>query len=63
MPVDIPLGAHSQTFGFHERRERARTEGVQAWVEPDALRKSVAASKAAFEKLVAAEKQESGPSR
>ncbi len=57
LPVDIPLGAHAQAFDFHGRRMRAKTEGVAAFVDRDALRKAVAASKAAFEKLVAAEKQ------
>lgn len=56
LPVDIPLGAHAQTFDFHGRRARATTQGAAAFVDRDALRTSVAASKAAFEKLVAAEK-------
>jgi metallo-beta-lactamase class B len=56
LPVDIPLGAHSQSFDFHGRRERARTEGVRAWVDRDGLRRASAASRATFEKLVAAEK-------
>jgi metallo-beta-lactamase class B len=56
LPVDIPLGAHAQAFDLHGKRERAKTEGVRAWVDPEALRKAVTASKAAFEKLVAAER-------
>ena len=56
LPVDIPLGAHAQAFDFHGKQERAKTEGVRAYVDPDALRKAVTASKAAFEKLVAAER-------
>jgi len=56
LPVDIPLGAHAQAFDFHGKRERAKAEGPRAFVDPDALRKAVAASKAAFEKLVAGER-------
>ncbi len=56
LPVDIMLAAHAQAFDFQGKRERATTEGPRAFVDPDALRKAVAASKAAFEKLVAAER-------
>ena len=56
LPVDMYLAAHAQAFDFHAKRERAKTEGVRAFVDPEALRKAVAASRAAFEKLVAAEK-------
>jgi hypothetical protein len=56
LPVDIPLGAHAQAFDFHAKRERAKTEGPRAFVDPDALRKAAAASRAAFEALVAAER-------
>jgi metallo-beta-lactamase class B len=57
LPVDIPLGAHAQAFDFHGKRERANTDGVGAWVDPEALRKAVSGSKAAFEKLVATERE------
>ena len=56
LPVDMYLAAHQQAFDFHAKRERAKTEGPRAYVDPDLLRKSVTASKAAFEKLVAAER-------
>ncbi|MCC6161764.1 MAG: subclass B3 metallo-beta-lactamase [Acidobacteria bacterium] len=56
LPVDIPLGAHAQSFAFHDKRERAKSEGVRAYVEPDALREVTTASQAAFEKLVSAER-------
>jgi metallo-beta-lactamase class B len=56
LPVDMYLAAHAQAFDFHGKRERAKTEGPRAFVDPEALRKAVAASKAAFEKLVAAER-------
>ena len=56
LPVDIPLGAHTQAFDLHGRLARARTDGVAAFVDREALGKAAEASKAAFEKLVAAEK-------
>jgi len=56
LPVDMYLAAHAQAFDFHAKRERAKTEGPRAFVDPEALRKSAVASRAAFEKLVAAEK-------
>ena len=56
LPVDMYLAAHAQAFDFHAKRERAKAEGPRAYVDPDALRKAVAASKAAFEKLVAGER-------
>jgi metallo-beta-lactamase class B len=56
LPVDMYLAAHAQAFDFHAKRERAKSEGPGAYVDPEALRKAVAASKAAFEKLVAAER-------
>jgi metallo-beta-lactamase class B len=56
LPVDMYLAAHAQAYDFHAKRERAKSEGPRAYVDPEALRKAVAASKAAFEKLVAAER-------
>jgi metallo-beta-lactamase class B len=56
LPVDMYLAAHAQAFNFHAKRERAKTDGPRAFVDPDALRKAVVASKAAFDKLVAAER-------
>lgn len=56
LPVDMYLAAHAQAFDFHGKRERAKTEGPGAFVDPDALRKAAVTSRAAFEKLVAAEK-------
>ena len=44
LPVDMYLAAHAQAFDFHAKRERAKTEGPRAFVDPDALRKAVAAS-------------------
>jgi metallo-beta-lactamase class B len=56
LPVDMYLAAHAQAFDFPAKRERAKTEGPRAFVDPDALRKAVITSRAAFEKLVAAER-------
>ena len=56
LPVDIPLGAHAQSFAFHEKRDRAKSAGAGAYVDPDALRKVTAGSQVAFEKLVVAER-------
>lgn len=57
LPVDIMLAAHAQAFGFHDKRARAKADGPRAFMDPDALRATVAASRAAFEKLVAAERR------
>jgi metallo-beta-lactamase class B len=54
---DIWLAAHTQAFGFERKRARAVTEGVRAWVDPEGYRRYVAASKAAFDALVAREKK------
>lgn len=56
LPVDIYLAAHTQAFDFHAKRQRAKTVGPRAFVDAEALRTSVVASRAAFEKLVAAER-------
>jgi metallo-beta-lactamase class B len=56
LPVDMYLAAHAQAFDFHAKRERAKTEGPRAFVDPDALRQVSAASRTAFEKIGATEK-------
>jgi metallo-beta-lactamase class B len=53
---DIWLGAHTETFGFEDKRTRAATQGVGAWVDPDGYRRFLAAEKARFDALVAKEK-------
>lgn len=53
---EIFLAAHGVQFDFEGKRARAKTEGVRAWVDPEGFRKGVAASKARFEELVAAER-------
>jgi metallo-beta-lactamase class B len=49
---DIFLGAHTQWFGYEQKRERAKREGVGAWVNPDEYRQFVARQKRAFEDQV-----------
>jgi len=55
-----PTGAlhgHASFFDFAGKRARAATEGVQAFVDREGYRRRIAAEKAAFEKLIAHEKQ------
>jgi metallo-beta-lactamase class B len=53
---DIWLAAHTEVFGFEEKRAGATNHGVATWVDPEGYRKYLAASKADFETLVAKEK-------
>jgi metallo-beta-lactamase class B len=53
---DIWLAAHTQAFGFEEKRARATQEGARAWVDPDGYRSWLANEKAKFEALIAKEK-------
>jgi metallo-beta-lactamase class B len=46
---DIFLGAHTEIFNFTEKRKRAATEGVNAWINPEEYRRFVAFQKRAFE--------------
>jgi metallo-beta-lactamase class B len=52
---DIWLGAHTEWFDLEGKRERARTEGVAAWVDPEGYRRFVAKQRRAFEDEVDAE--------
>jgi metallo-beta-lactamase class B len=49
---DIFLGAHAEWFGYEQKRERAKSDGVQAWVNPEEYRQFVAKQKRAFEEQV-----------
>lgn len=49
---DIFLGAHTEWFGFEEKRKRAAKEGVSAWINPEEYRRWVASKKRDFEDLV-----------
>jgi len=53
---DIWLAAHTQFFGFAQKRARATQEGVSAWLDPNGYRAFVAKDKATFEMRVATEK-------
>jgi metallo-beta-lactamase class B len=53
---DIWLAAHTQFFGFEQKRARAVHEGVSAWVDPDGYRAFIAKEKAGFESRLATEK-------
>lgn len=52
---EIFLSAHASFFGFDAKRERARSEGVSAFVDPQGYAKANAAKQAAFESQVARE--------
>jgi metallo-beta-lactamase class B len=54
---DIWLAAHTEVFGFEEKRARATQHGVAAWVDPEGYRNYLAASRADFETELAKEKQ------
>ncbi len=49
---DIWGGHHTEYFDLEGKRERAKTEGVAAWVDPEGYRRFVAGKKSAFEKEV-----------
>ncbi|RDL52486.1 Metallo-beta-lactamase L1 type 3 [Ensifer sp. M14] len=49
---NIWAGHHTEYFDMEEKRKRAATEGVKAWVDPEGYRRFVAEKKSAFEALV-----------
>lgn len=49
---DIWAGHHTEYFDMENKRKRAETEGVSAWVDPEGYRRFVAEKKHAFEALV-----------
>ena len=49
---DIFLQAHTEAFGFADKRKRAARDGVKAWVNPEEYRRWVASKKQAFEEQV-----------
>jgi metallo-beta-lactamase class B len=49
---DIFLGAHAEYFRYEEKRDRAKSEGVRAWVNPEEYRRFVAGQQRAFEEQV-----------
>ena len=55
---DIWLSPHTDAYNFSEKKKRAATEGVKAWVDPEGYAKFVARVKAAYEKEIAKEQGE-----
>jgi metallo-beta-lactamase class B len=49
---DIWLAQHNEYYDLAGKRERARTEGVKAWVDPEGYRRFIAGKKRAFEDQV-----------
>jgi metallo-beta-lactamase class B len=49
---DIWLAQHNEYYDLEGKRERARTEGVNAWVDPEGYRRWIAGKKRAFEDRV-----------
>ena len=45
---DIFLGARAEWFNYEQKRDRAKSEGVQAWMNPEEYRQFVAKQKRAF---------------
>jgi metallo-beta-lactamase class B len=52
---DVFLGAHVGFFDMGDKRARAASQGVRAWVDPEGFKRHVSDSKAGFEALVAKE--------
>jgi metallo-beta-lactamase class B len=52
---DIWLGAHTEWFDFAGKRERAKQEGVKAWVDPEGYRRFIARQRRAVEDQIDAE--------
>lgn len=52
---DIWGGHHTEYFDINGKRERAKTEGVDAWVDPEGYREFIAGKRRAFEDEVDAE--------
>ena len=52
---DIGGGHHTEYFDFADKRKRAESEGVKAWVDPEGYRRFIAEKRKAFEAEVDAE--------
>jgi len=46
---DIWLAQHNEYYDLEGKRERAKTEGVKAWIDPEGYRRFIAGKKRAFE--------------
>ena len=52
---DIWLAQHNEYYDLAAKKERAKTEGVDAWIDPEGYRRFIAGKKRAFEDEVDAE--------
>jgi metallo-beta-lactamase class B len=52
---DIWLAQHNEYYDLEGKRQRAETEGVKAWIDPEGYRQFIAGKKRAFEDEVDAE--------
>lgn len=46
---DIWLAQHNEYYDLEGKRERAKTDGVKAWIDPEGYRRFIAGKKRAFE--------------
>jgi metallo-beta-lactamase class B len=46
---DIWLAQHNEYYDLAGKRERAKTEGIRAWIDPEGYRKFIAGKRRAFE--------------
>jgi len=49
---DIWLAQHNEYYDLDGKRERAKTEGIRAWIDPEGYRQFIAEKKRAFEDQV-----------
>ena len=49
---DIWLAQHNEYYDFEGKRDRAKNEGVKAWIDPEGYRRFIAEKKRAFEEQV-----------
>ncbi len=49
---DICLAQHNEYYDLEGKRERAKTQGIRAWIDPEGYRRFIAAKKRAFEDQV-----------
>ena len=46
---DIWLAQHNEYYDLEGKRQRAQTEGVKAWIDPEGYRRFIAGKKRDFE--------------
>lgn len=49
---DIWLAQHNEYYDLEGKRERAKSEGIKAWIDPEGYRRFIAEKKRAFEDQV-----------